>query len=110
MTGLILVGLLPFSALGILLGHLLTPDSLGPALGGITAIFALLGGSFFPLAKSGALYDISRALPSYWLVQAGHAGYTHTAWPAMGWLVIAVWTLVLARLAMFVYKRDTGRT
>jgi ABC-2 type transport system permease protein len=52
MTGLIFVGLLPFSALGILLGHLLTPDSLGPALGGITALFALLGGSFLPLAKA----------------------------------------------------------
>jgi hypothetical protein len=32
------------------------------------------------------------------------------AWPLRGWLVIAIWTLVLARLAMLVYKRDTGRT
>ena len=34
MTALILVGLLPFAALGILLGHLLTTDSIGPAIGG----------------------------------------------------------------------------
>jgi len=38
MTGLILVGLAPFAALGILLGHLLTTDSVGPAIGGTTAV------------------------------------------------------------------------
>ena len=50
MTGLILVGLLPFMALGILLGHLVTPDTMGPALGGLTALFAIFGGAFGPLA------------------------------------------------------------
>ena len=34
MTGLILVGLIPFAALAILLGHLLTSDAIGPAMGG----------------------------------------------------------------------------
>ena len=48
MTGLILVGLLPFMALGILLGHLVTPDTMGPALGGLTALFAIFGGAFGP--------------------------------------------------------------
>ena len=33
MTGLILIALVPFAALGILLGHLLTADSIGPATG-----------------------------------------------------------------------------
>lgn len=110
MTGLIFVGLLPFSILGILFGHLFSPDSLGPAMGGSSVLFSLLGGAFGPLATSGALYDVSRLLPSYWLVQAGRSGLTLTSWPAMGWIVIAVWTLVLARLAMIVYRRDTGRT
>lgn len=49
MTALILVGLAPFAALGIVLGHLLTTDSIGPALGGTTAVFALLGGVWFPI-------------------------------------------------------------
>jgi ABC-2 type transport system permease protein len=109
MTGLIFVGLLPFSALGILLGHLLSPDSLGPALGGLSALFALLGGAWGPLANKGALLSIAKGLPSYWLVQAGKAGLTESAWPARGWIVIAVWTVVLGRLAMIVYKRDSGR-
>ena len=48
MTVLILVGLLPFAALGIVFGHLLTPDSIGPAMGGTTALLAILGGRGSP--------------------------------------------------------------
>src|SRR5262249_9726801 len=63
MTFLILVGLVPFAALGILIGHLFTADSIGPVMGGMTALFALLGGTWFPIT-SGVLYDIAQALPS----------------------------------------------
>jgi len=109
MTGLILVGLVPFAALGIFLGHTLSPDTMGPALGGIGAIFALLGGAFFPISTSGTFYDIARLLPSYWLVQAGRAGLTHKAWPLEGWVVLIVWTTGLSWLAMLAYRRDTGK-
>ena len=71
MTALILVGLLPFAALGIVLGHLLTPDSIGPVMGGSTALLAILGGTWFPIT-SGVMKTVGEALPSYWLVQAGH--------------------------------------
>ncbi len=109
MTGLILVGLIPFAALGILLGHLLTPDTLGPAMGGITALFALLGGTWGPLASHGFMLKVAEALPSYWLVQAGHAAFTGSAWSAKGWLVIVVWTAVLAVLAARAFQRDTRK-
>jgi len=46
MTVLLLIGLIPFAVLGILLGHLLSVDSMGPAMGGTTTLFALLGGSW----------------------------------------------------------------
>ena len=95
--------------LGILLGHLLTVDSMGPAMGGITALFALLGGAWGPIASSGALHDLAQALPSYWLVQAGQSALDGDGWPLQGWLVIAVWTAVLTRLAVRVYRRDTSR-
>ncbi len=48
-------------------------------------------------------------MPSYWLVQAGHVAVGGAAWPLKGWLVIAVWTLVIARVAQRAYRRDTGR-
>jgi ABC-2 type transport system permease protein len=109
MTVLILVGLVPFAALGILLGHALSPDTMGPALGGISAVFALLGGAWFPIGETGVLNDIVRLLPSYWLVQAGRAGLTHKAWPLEGWAVIIVWTVGLSWLAMMAYRRDSGK-
>ena len=109
MTGLLLVGLIPFAAMGILLGHLVTIDSVGPAMGGITALLSLFGGVWFPISSSGALHDIAQLLPSYWLVQASHVAIGGAAWGAQGWIVMALWTAVAARLAMRAYRRDTTR-
>lgn len=110
MLGLLLVGLIPFAVMGILLGHLISVDSLGPAIGGITAIFALLGGVFGPLVTSGTLFTIVKGLPSYWLVQAGKSALEGAhVWTVEAWIVIALWSLVLARVAARVYRRDTAK-
>ena len=109
MTGLILVGLIPFAALGILLGHMLTPDSIGPAMGGGISLLALLGGTWFPITGDGFLHDIVQLIPSYWLVQASHVAIGGHAWPAKGWIVMIAWTVVLSVLAARAYRRDTGR-
>jgi len=109
MTGLILIGLIPFNVLGILLGHLLSTDAIGPAMGGIVSLFALLGGVWGPLGDSGVLHGISQSLPSYWLVQAGRSALGGEVWPGRGWFVIAVWSAVLFRLAAAAYRRDTQR-
>jgi ABC-2 type transport system permease protein len=110
LVGLLLVGLIPFAVLGILLGHLLKSDSSAVAMGGIVTLFALLGGVYgFQIAKSGPMFAVIKAIPSYWLVQAGKVALRHGSWPAEGWIVIAVWTVLLAALAVLVYKRDTHR-
>jgi ABC-2 type transport system permease protein len=108
MTGLILIGLAPFAAIGILLGHVLTTDSIGPAIGGTTAVFALLGGVWFPVT-SGAMHAIAESLPSYWLVQASHVGLGGAGWGTSGWAVVAAWTVACAALARRAYERDTKR-
>lgn len=108
MTLYLLVGLVPFAAVGILMGHLLTQDAVGPAVGGATALFAFLGGVWFPITN-GTLKDIAELLPSYWLVQAAHIGIGGHAWNRTGWIVIVVWTVVAARLARIAYRRDTKR-
>jgi ABC-2 type transport system permease protein len=107
--GLLLVGLIPFVVLGILLGHLLSVDSMGPALGGIVALFALLGGAWGPIGQTGALHSIVEDIPSYWLVQAGHVALGGSFWPARAWIVLALWTAVLLRLTTQVYRRDTAK-
>jgi ABC-2 type transport system permease protein len=108
MTGLVLIGLIPFIALGVLMGHLVTPDSIGPAMGGTTALLALLGGVWFPV-QSGTLHDIAQALPSYWLVQASHVSIGGSGWGTRGWVVMAAWTAILVVLAGWAYQRDTNR-
>ncbi len=108
MTGLILIALVPFAALGILLGHLLTADSIGPATGGLVSLLALASGTWFPVSH-GIVHDVGQFLPSYWLVRASHVSLGGHAWPATGWIVIASWTVALAILARIAYRRDTAR-
>jgi ABC-2 type transport system permease protein len=109
MTLLILVCLIPFAALGIAIGHVLTPESIGPALGGGIALLAFLGGTWFPIPSHGFLHDVGQLLPSYWLVQASHVAIGGHPIATKGWTVIAVWTVVLALVARRAYRRDTGR-
>jgi ABC-2 type transport system permease protein len=110
MTWLILIGLIPFAALGIVLGHLLTADSIGPAIGGTTALFAFLGGTWFPITGGGFIEAVAKELPSYWVVQASRAGLgASQPWGLHGWAVIAVWSVALIALAGWAYQRDTQR-
>jgi ABC-2 type transport system permease protein len=109
MTGLILIGLVPFAALGIWLGHMLTPDSIGPAMGGGIALLAFVGGTWFPIPTHGLLYAVAQYIPSYWLVQASHIALGGHPWPAKAWVVMIAWTMLLSGLAARAYRRDTGR-
>lgn len=110
MVGLVAVGLIPFAALGIFVGHMFTPDSIGPVLGGGVSILAFLGGAWGPIGGThGFMHDVSLATPTYWLVQAGHTLVGQQAWDSTGWLVVGSWTAVLAVLAARAYQRDTKR-
>jgi ABC-2 type transport system permease protein len=109
MLGLILVGLLPFVGIGIVFGHLLTVDSMGPALGGGAALFALLGGMWFPFDSGSTLQKIGEFIPSYWISQAARVGVGAQGWTTKGWLVVAGWTVVAAIAAARAYERDTQR-
>lgn len=109
MTGLILVGLIPFAALGITMGHLLTVDTLGPVLGGGTSLLALVSGTWFPLGDSGFVHGLAQFLPSYWLVQANRVALGGGGWSLTGWLVVLGWGALFARTAAHVYRRDTAR-
>ena len=109
MTALLLVGILPFVALAIAVGHLLTIDSMGPAIGGGTAFFGFLGGQWFPLPEGGVLHAIGECLPSYWLTQASHYGVGAPAWGVKGWVVVGIWSVGMVLLAAWAYRRDTGR-
>lgn len=108
MTALMLVGLLPFAALGVILGHLVGVDALGPAIGGTSGLLSFLGGAWFPVG-SGFMHDVAQLLPSYWLVQSSSVALGGGGWSATGWLVVTAWTVLLAAGAVFAYRRDTER-
>src|SRR5262245_24292773 len=108
MTALLLVGLLPFAALGIALGHLVGAEAVGPTIGGLSGLLGFLGGVWFPIGD-GVMGDMARALPSYWLVRASHVSLGGAGWSAAGWLVVAGWTLAFTLLALFAYRRDPRR-
>jgi ABC-2 type transport system permease protein len=108
MTGLILVGLLPFAALGIFIGHLVTTDSVGAVMGGLVSLLAFLGGTWFPIT-GGFLHSLGQLLPSWWLVQAGHVALGGDAWGARGWMTVAVWAAILSAGAAWAYRRDTAK-
>jgi len=110
-AGLLLAGLIPFTILGILLGHLTGSDASAPVVGGVVTLFSLLGGVYgFQVARSGAMFEFIKALPSYWLVQADKTAAGGGSWPAEGWIVISAWTVVLTLIAVFAYRRDSSRT
>jgi ABC-2 type transport system permease protein len=109
MTAMVLVGLVPFAVIGIFLGHVISAESIGPAIGGVTSLFALLGGAYGPVAGGGFVRSLAECLPSFWLVQAGHIAIDGGPWPTKAWVVLIVWTVVFARLAARAWRRDTER-
>jgi len=110
MALLVAVGLIPFAALGIFVGHMFTPDSIGPVLGGGVSILAFLGGAWGPIGGThGFMHEVSQATPTYWLVQGGHTLVGEDAWSTKGWIVVAAWSAVFAVLAARAYQRDTKR-
>jgi ABC-2 type transport system permease protein len=110
MFGWTVLGLIPFVALGLLLGHVFGNDILGPLSGALYTVLALLGGIWFPVSQMPtAVADLAKALPSYWLAQAGRAPLTGDTIGARGLAVLAAWTVLFGALAIARYRRDTAR-
>ncbi|WP_375493307.1 ABC transporter permease [uncultured Jatrophihabitans sp.] len=109
-VGLVVVALIPFAALGIALGHLISADALGPVIGIGVSFFAILGGAYFPIGGDhGFMHDFVRAIPSFWLVQAGKNGIGGQSWTALAWLVVAAWAVAAGAFAAWAYRRDTRK-
>jgi ABC-2 type transport system permease protein len=110
LTGLIAVALIPFVALGILLGHLIKGDSMGPVMGGGMSFLSIFGGAFGQIGAEGSVLNkITQFIPSYWIVRAGQVAAGGNAWGLKGWLIVAAWSALLIYGAMWAYRRDTGR-
>ena len=109
-VGLVLIALVPFAALGILLGHVIRGDSMSPVIGGGLSLLVALGGGYFPVGGGdGFMHYFVRVIPSFWLIQAGKTGVGGESWTAEAWIVVAAWAVVLGAGAVWAYRRDTQR-
>lgn len=113
LVGMLVFGMLPFVALGILLGYVSGPNSAAALANLIFLPLAFGSGLFLPLELlPEAVQDIAPYLPSYHVAQLG--------WQIMGFdegssltvhaLWVAGYTLAFLALALVAYRRDEGRT
>jgi hypothetical protein len=71
-------------------------------------VFAFLGGTWFPSATACSRTS-GRPCPRTGWCRPAKVSIGGEIWDALGWLVMAAWTLVILLLAGRAYGRDTAR-
>jgi ABC-2 type transport system permease protein len=104
------IAMLPLAVVGVGLGYLARADSVQAVQGGLILLLSMFGGLWFPVDQAPQwLQTIAHAMPTYWIGMIGRAPLTHD-WPtAGGWIVLAVWAAVGARVAARRYHADELR-
>jgi ABC-2 type transport system permease protein len=103
-------GVLPFAAIGLLLGLVATPDSAQGMSTVTMLVFSLLGGVLIPaeVLPSG-MVAVAHLLPSYWLTAIAQGQATGDAVPIEGVGVVLAWLLVGGAGVAIRYRRDALR-
>ena len=108
-------GVVPFALIAILVGQFAKPAFAQPLFMVIFMGLAILGGLWVPLSIMPSwMRTVAQFLPSYWLNRIGQMGAGATgATGATGViepaLVLAGWTVVLAAVIVWRYRRDAAR-
>ena len=104
------LGVLPFAAVGLLVGTLATPDSAQAMTTVTMLLFSLLGGIFIPAQILPPLMlTIAQVLPSYWMSDIASQQVFGGGVSPVGVAVLAAWFLVAGALAVWRYRRDSLR-
>lgn len=103
---LLWVGSIPFALLGVFVGYVGTANSAQP-LGMVTMLAsAFLGGVFVPITEMpGGMEALAQWYPSYWLNALAQAPFGEPVDAVRAVLVLTVWTLALAGLVRWRYRR-----
>ena len=103
-------GVLPFAAIGLLVGTLATADSAQGMTMVTMLTFSLLGGIFIPAQiLPPVMLSIAQVLPSYWLADIAGRPALGGGVPLEGVAVLAAWLAVAGGLAIWRYRRDALR-
>jgi ABC-2 type transport system permease protein len=104
------VGIIPFALIAILIGQFAKPSFAQPLFMVTFLGLAILGGLWVPLdILPGWVSNVAQIAPSYWLNKLGQMGAGLTGNIGTPTIVLGVWTVVLAALITWRYRRDSAR-
>jgi ABC-2 type transport system permease protein len=105
------LGVLPFIALGLLLGQTLAADTGDVVFVGVVVVLAILGGLFQPIGTFPAgLATLARVLPSYHLADLGWTTIAERAAEPADVLVLAGYTVGIGAVAAWRTRNEDART
>lgn len=113
LVGVIVVGVVPFAALGLFFGYLLGPNSAVGVLNLVSLPMAFASGMWIPISQlPGLVQHIALYLPAYHFVQLvlASAGGAALGSALVHVLALMAFTVVFLALALWAYRRDEGRT
>jgi len=107
---LLLVGVLPFAALGVAIGYLVTGDSAQPLAAGVYMLLSLFGGLWFPADLMPVwMRDVAHTLPTYNFADLGWRVLADQPQSVSGIGILAYWGLLFTILALVLYRKDVAR-
>ncbi len=103
-------GIIPFALIAILIGQFAKPSFAQPLFMVTFLGLAILGGLWVPLdILPQWVGNVAQAAPSYWLNKLGQMGAGLTGNIGTPTIVLGAWSLVLAALITWRYRRDSAR-
>jgi len=113
LLGILIVGSIPFCAMGLAIGYLAGPTSAGPIINLVYFPLSFFSGLWVPLTfLPKLLRDFAHLLPPYHLAQlalgAVGAGQNESSWTH--WEVLIGFTLICLGVARVGFQRDEGKS
>ncbi len=104
------VGIIPFALIAILIGQFAKPSFAQPLFMVTFLGLALLGGLWVPLdILPHWVSNVAQVAPSYWLNKLGQMGAALSGDAVTPAIVLGAWTVILAALITWRYRRDSAR-
>ena len=108
LAAVILLGVIPFCALGLVIGLMFDGQTAQVAQMLTLLVLAFLGGIFIPYSNlPHVMQDIGKALPSYHLVQLGWDAVAGRPLGMVHMLALAAWTAALGLIAVWRWRQES---
>ncbi|MBK4346191.1 ABC transporter permease [Lacisediminihabitans changchengi] len=105
------VGVIPFALIAVAIGQFAKPSFAQPLFMVVFLGLAVLGGLWIPLEiMPNWVIGIAQVVPSYWLNKLGQIGAHGSGDALVPIAILAAWTVVLAALITWRYRRDAARS